>query len=121
MKRIRVDDYKTLIRELHDVDNYPMNAVVRYDADFNIELTSDLYPENDMYTLGRACDVSEWLGYIYDETLTENLNSINIKLDDDYLVQGYIVITPMTINENNRILMQNLEEKVSLIPKFMNE
>jgi hypothetical protein len=79
MKRILVRDYKQLIRELHDIENCPMNAVVRFNSDFEIELTSDFYPaSDDQYTLGRACDVAEWLGCLYDEPLTDNLYSITL-------------------------------------------
>jgi 5'/3'-nucleotidase len=38
------------------------------------------------------------------------------KHDDSYLDQGYIVITPMTIDENHVDLMRRLEEKARLIP-----
>lgn len=50
---------------------------------------------------------------------TENPNMIDMKYDDIFLHQGYIVITPMTVNENNDALMQNLELKTNLIPDFI--
>ena len=47
-------------------------------------------------------------------------NPINqeTKYDDYYLQQGFIIITPMTIDENDNILMHKLREKTDLIPKF---
>lgn len=47
-----------------------------------------------------------------------NLIDRELKYDDYYLQQGLIVITPMTIDENNKTLMHQLKEKSSLIPKF---
>lgn len=39
---------------------------------------------------------------------------------DDYLLQqGYIIITPMTIDENNSDLFTKLQESSNLIPKFL--
>jgi len=49
---------------------------------------------------------------------SENIIDKNLKQDDTYLQQGFIVITPMTIDENNKDLMHRLEEKTDLIPKF---
>lgn len=40
------------------------------------------------------------------------------KYDDTCLDQGFIVITPMTIDENHPALMRRLEEKAGLIPDF---
>jgi 5'-nucleotidase len=49
---------------------------------------------------------------------SENLNNKDIKHDDYYLQQGFIIITPMTIDENDNALMHKLREKTDLIPKF---
>lgn len=43
---------------------------------------------------------------------------MEVKLDDYYLHQGFITITPMTIDENDNTLKKRLEEKVGLIPEF---
>ncbi len=48
----------------------------------------------------------------------ENLDDKEIKKDDCYFQQGFIIITPMTIDENNSVLMKKLKEKTDLIPKF---
>ena len=48
-----------------------------------------------------------------------NPNNPEIKHDDSYLRQGFIVITPMTIDENNSALMLKLKEKAGLIPEFV--
>ena len=40
------------------------------------------------------------------------------KYDEDYLKEGYIVITPMTVNENNTFLINSFLEKVNAIPQF---
>ena len=40
------------------------------------------------------------------------------KLDDSYLEAGYIVITPMTIDENNTALLEALKSKNDIIPNF---
>lgn len=78
-KRVLVSDYKALIRELHDEDHYPVNAVVRFTDDYQLELTSDLYDmDENEYELGRACDVAEWLGCVYGNTLTKNLSGITL-------------------------------------------
>jgi 5'-nucleotidase len=47
-------------------------------------------------------------------------NPINqeTKHDDYYLQQGFIIITPMTIDENDSALMHKPREKTDLIPKF---
>jgi len=47
-------------------------------------------------------------------------NPINqeTKHDDYNLQQGFIIITPMTIDENDNVLMHKLKEKTDLIPKF---
>lgn len=42
----------------------------------------------------------------------------NAKDDMYYLKQGYIVITPMTVNENNEVLSKKLQSKELSIPKF---
>ncbi len=41
-----------------------------------------------------------------------------IKLDDYFLKQGFICITPMTIDENDNELKNILKDKVDLIPRF---
>ncbi|HJO92949.1 MAG TPA: 5'/3'-nucleotidase SurE [Victivallales bacterium] len=41
-----------------------------------------------------------------------------LKDDEYYLKQGYIIITPMTINENDYSLMKKFEKKTDLIPKI---
>ncbi len=51
--------------------------------------------------------------------IEEQLNNIDVKYDDSFLKEGYIVITPMTIDENNYDLMNSLENKSNLIPKFL--
>jgi 5'-nucleotidase len=48
----------------------------------------------------------------------KNLNNRNKTYDDYYLKQGFIVITPMTIDENNSVLMQKLKKKMNRIPEF---
>lgn len=49
---------------------------------------------------------------------TGNPSNLEIKQDDYYLRQGFVIITPMTIDENNRTLMQNIRKKLDLIPDF---
>jgi len=51
---------------------------------------------------------------------SENLINTDLKYDDYYLHQGFIIITPMTIDENDNILMKKLKEETDLIPKFNN-
>lgn len=48
----------------------------------------------------------------------EKIIDEEIKQDDSYLQQGFVVITPMTINENDIIMMQKLKKKSVSIPKF---
>lgn len=43
------------------------------------------------------------------------------KYDDSYLYEGYIIITPMSIDENDKTLMKKLKEKTNLIPGFNRE
>jgi len=50
--------------------------------------------------------------------VTGNPNNQEIKYDDYYLQQGFIIITPMTIDENHSALINKLREKTDLIPKF---
>ena len=42
----------------------------------------------------------------------EKLNNNDIKYDDNYLDENFIIITPMTIDENENNLMQKLKEKM---------
>jgi 5'-nucleotidase len=39
-------------------------------------------------------------------------------LDDNYLKDGYIVVTPMTIDENNFSLLEKLKSKIDLLPEI---
>ena len=48
----------------------------------------------------------------------KNVINKDIIMDDSYLNQGYIIITPMTINENNQPLMEKLKKKYDLIPNL---
>jgi len=48
----------------------------------------------------------------------ESPNHQEIKNDEFYLQQGFIVITPMTIDENNNRLLQKMKEGSDLIPPF---
>ncbi len=48
----------------------------------------------------------------------QNLNHSETKYDDYFLQQNFIIITPMTIDENNRTLMNEIQEKRNLIPDF---
>lgn len=47
-----------------------------------------------------------------------NPNDTSTIKDDSYLKEGYIVITPMTINENNIELIKSFQEKIEQIPDF---
>ncbi|MFZ6014429.1 MAG: hypothetical protein ACOYXT_29085, partial [Bacteroidota bacterium] len=47
------------------------------------------------------------------------VSDIGIKLDDAFLKEGYIVITPMSIDENNTVLFEDLQKKRNQIPEFM--
>lgn len=49
---------------------------------------------------------------------TGNPNSPSTRFDDYYLNQGFIVVTPMTIDENDEVLMKVLQGKVGMIPEF---
>lgn len=49
---------------------------------------------------------------------TGNVNDYSILSDDTYLKEGYIIITPMSINENNDNLKKVFQKKAKLIPKF---
>lgn len=42
----------------------------------------------------------------------------NIEYDDTLLLQGYVIITPMTINENDKTLLDKLKKTEQKIPKF---
>ena len=42
----------------------------------------------------------------------------SVKMDDDLLREGYIVITPMTVDENNPPSLRRIETKSGLIPGF---
>jgi 5'-nucleotidase len=48
-----------------------------------------------------------------------NLNNNDIKYDDSYLDENFIVITPMTINENDHTFLKKLEQKTNRIPEFI--
>ena len=41
------------------------------------------------------------------------------KLDNDHLDEGYVVITPMSINENDHKTLENLKKKSELLPKII--
>ena len=47
-----------------------------------------------------------------------NPNNQEITCDDYFLQQGFIIITLMTIDENNMVLMDKLQGKSNLIPEF---
>ena len=47
-----------------------------------------------------------------------SLNEPTRKYDDILLDEGFIIITPMTIDENNSALMQLLREEVQSLPSF---
>jgi hypothetical protein len=53
--------------------------------------------------------------------ITGNPVNQDLKYDDSYLKDGYIIITPMSIDENDKTLMHKLMEKVDLIPGFKRE
>lgn len=48
----------------------------------------------------------------------DEINNKSIKLDDTYLKEGYIVITPMSVDENNMTLRNTFQKKAKLIPEF---
>ncbi len=48
----------------------------------------------------------------------DNNQPVDHKLDQDYLDKGFIVITPMSIDENNELLMNTWQKKVNQIPGF---
>ncbi len=48
----------------------------------------------------------------------DNPSDSSIIYDDTYLNEGYIVITPMTINENNIKLLNSFQKKMVQIPDF---
>lgn len=52
--------------------------------------------------------------------MTGNPTDLNIKYDDFYLQKGFVIITPMTIDENNDVLLKSLSEKTDLIPDIPN-
>ena len=49
--------------------------------------------------------------------IKDGINDTTI-YDDTYLQEGYIIITPMTINENNNLLIDKFIEKKNIIPEF---
>ena len=55
---------------------------------------------------------------IWTPEVTGNPNDPKKKLDDYYLNEGYIVVTPMSINENNHKSFENLKKKSKLIPNI---
>lgn len=54
-------------------------------------------------------------------TLTSGSSAINKTnvSDDIYMEQGFIIITPMSINENNEILLSKFQAKYHKIPNFL--
>lgn len=50
--------------------------------------------------------------------VTGNPIDPNTKYDDHYLQQGFIVITPMSVDENSSSMINRLKQKTGLIPKF---
>jgi 5'-nucleotidase len=46
------------------------------------------------------------------------INNKSIKSDDTYLKEGYIIITPMSIDENNITLKNTFQKKTKLISEF---
>lgn len=55
---------------------------------------------------------------IWELKITGNPSDLETKYDQYYLQQGFIVITPMTINENSKVLRKDLMEKTGLIPNI---
>jgi 5'-nucleotidase len=53
--------------------------------------------------------------------ITGNPVDLDLKYDDSYLYEGYVIITPMSIDENDNTLMNKLKEKTHLIPNFNKE
>ena len=78
--RVSISNYKELVRDLRGEDNYPMNAVVRVDANnFSVYMESGLYSLDDnTIELGRACDILDWIGIDPDVSVSENLKNITI-------------------------------------------
>lgn len=50
--------------------------------------------------------------------ITGNPVDLDLEYDDTYLNDGYIIITPMSIDENDKSFMNKLKEKTDLIPGF---
>ena len=50
--------------------------------------------------------------------INDSLNDSKKNTDTNYIGQGYIVITPMTVNENNYSLLKKMKKEKNLIPKF---
>ena len=48
----------------------------------------------------------------------DNLYDAAVTYDDTYLNEGYIVITPMSINENDTELIGTFQERIAQIPDF---
>lgn len=55
---------------------------------------------------------------IWTPELLGNLNNMENRLDDYYLNEGYVVITPMSINENDNKALENLKKKSALLPNI---
>jgi len=55
---------------------------------------------------------------IWTAEVTGNPYNSEIKYDNDYLAEGYIIITPMSIDENNDVLLNNLKKIEKIIPDF---
>ena len=55
---------------------------------------------------------------IWTPEVTENPNNFSKTLDDVFLNKGYIIITPMSIDENAPQLLNKLLEKINILPKI---
>ena len=55
---------------------------------------------------------------IWTEGDLKKINQKDKNYDDRFLKQGFVIVTPMTIDENSRNLMQQLQKKKDLIPVF---
>lgn len=56
---------------------------------------------------------------IWTLNITGNPVDVTITYDDTKLNKGYIIITPMSINENNSSLLERLKQKEKSIPEFL--
>jgi 5'-nucleotidase len=55
---------------------------------------------------------------IWTPEVTDNPNNFSKTLDDVFLNKGYIIITPMSIDENAPQLLNKLLEKINVLPKI---